>query len=170
MNRWYKNTVLLKLSLTIILSALSVVQSNSQNLKVPYVHFVKMILYESDFNQGIPFAEVCVKNSAQDIFYDCNMTDFDGITNIYFDTGQCDVGSALISIKVLSGYLHSADYGQALIILLAEINTWETVDLSNNIHLVVTKYKKLNEKEYEKYRKKNLLMPEGSETIKTNRY
>gem|GEM_PF-2226530 len=145
--------------LFILMFMLTVTQVFSQNKNYENVYFVKIKVYHKEFNQGVPFAEICITDKKDDFIFNCINTDFDGYAIFYINPNKYSIDSTYLRIRILKGYTNS-DYEKPINIPLNRISILKDFNLGNDNKITLTDYKLLNEKEYRKYKKKYGLMPE----------
>ena len=147
----------------IILFLLTSIQSYSQIKEYENIHFLKFKIYQTEFDSGVPFAEICISDKNDDFIFNCIVTDFDGYAYFHINPNKYNIDSTYLRIRILQGHTNN-DYGNPTKIPLNQIELLIVFKFDNDLRIALTDYKILNEKEYKKHRKKYGLMPDRKPT------
>ena len=154
---------MIKKQLLTLLLLFAVILTFSQTENYENIYFIKFKVYQKKFNQGIPFAEICITDKKDDFIFNCITTDFDGYAFFYINPVKYNINSTYLRIKLLKGHT-SSDFGKPINIPFNRISLLKDYNLENDIKITLTDYKILSEKEYKKHRKKYGLLPERQPT------
>lgn len=142
-----------------LLFILTVTLTFSQTKKYENIYFINFKVYQKEFNKGVPFVEICITDKKDDYIFNCITTDLDGYAFFHINPNKYNIDSTYLRIRMLKGNTKN-DYGKPIEIPLDRISLLKDYDLGNDLKITLTDYKILNEKEYEKHRKKYGFMPE----------
>lgn len=145
--------ILLKL-LFILTVTLTFAQTNNYER----IYFIKFKLFQKEFNNGVPFAEICLTDKNDDFIINCNLTDIDGYAIFHINPNKYNIDSTYLTIRFLKENTKN-EYGDPIKITLIQIELLEDYILDNDFRITLTDYKLLSEKEYNKHRKQYGLMP-----------
>ncbi len=138
----------------------------SQELEYERMYFLEFKVYQTDFENEVPFAELCISDKNGFVF-NCEQTDFNGNCFFHLNPKSLNLDSTYLKIRLFQGHVLQGgilkeinDYGEPIIIPFDQVGIFKTINLENEIKISLTDYKILSDKEYKKHIRKYKLLPQ----------
>ncbi len=145
-----------KIIITIVF-ALSLIDLHSQEFAT--IHFVNLRILKNHNNSGISNVKIGISDGVEECHLFFWESDKNGNVKFHVNPAREDYNAAYLWIQIPRKDTNG-NKESVFVVKFSEIELFKPYEVSKDIKIVLTEYKILSEKEYEKHMKKYGLMPE----------